>query len=114
VPDSINHEDNTCAVTIQPAFSSQQNLDVNQDDGFGGEIVEEEREVDFFYQPGVAQYPGFQDFCDRNPSHPICENTEVGEPVELTDEQFEKIRLINYYVNSEFEYENDQSGYGVG
>jgi predicted transglutaminase-like cysteine proteinase len=114
VSGSINYDDNTCAITIQPAFSSQQNLDVNQGDGFGGEIVEEELEVDYFYQPSVAEYPAFQDFCERNPSHPICENAEVGTPVQLTDEQFEQIRQIQYFVNNAFEPESDLSGYGIG
>jgi len=87
VPGSINHDDDTCAVTIQPASSSQQGLDVNQGDGFGAEIIEEEREVSYFYQPSVPAYPGFQDFCARNPGNPICSNTEIGEPIELTNDQ---------------------------
>ena len=59
-------------------------------------------------------YPGFQDFAERYPSHPIITNTEVGTPVELTQEQFDSIFIINFAVNSLFKEKSDISGYGVG
>jgi predicted transglutaminase-like cysteine proteinase len=115
VPESIDYDDNTCAVTIQPAFSSQQGLDVNEGDGFGAEIVEEEREIAYFKQSSApVDMSGFQDFCDRNPEHPICTNDEIGTPIELSDGQYNELRLLNYDINKSFKYESDQSGYDVG
>ncbi len=104
---SINTKNDTCSVVIQPTLSSQQLLSVNQGDDFeAGEAS--------VYQPSVALYPGFVDFCERNPGNPICSNTEVGLPVELSDDQYRKIREINNYVNTAFKYESDASGYGIG
>jgi predicted transglutaminase-like cysteine proteinase len=114
VPNSIDYANNTCAVTIQPASSSQQGLDINQGDGFGAEIIEEEREISYFYQPDVAAYPGFEDFCARNPDNPICSNTEIGTPIELSNDQYDAISEINWVINNAFAYESDQSGFSVG
>jgi predicted transglutaminase-like cysteine proteinase len=114
VPGSINYDDNTCAVTIQPAFSSQQNLDVNEGDGFGGAIVDEEIELEYFKQDAATANPGFLDFCERNPGHPICNVSELAPPVEISDEQWQALSDINVAVDYFYSYENDQSGYEVG
>jgi len=104
---SINDEDDTCSIVIQPTVSSQQNLSVNQGDGF-------DPKEGAIYQPSVALYPGFIDFCERNPGNPICSNREVGKPIQLSASDYAKISEINSYVNTAFEYESDASGYGIG
>ncbi len=71
VPDSIDYDNDTCAVTVEPAYSSQQNIDVNQGDGFGTEVIDVEKEIEYFRQDAAFAHSGFTDFCSRNPSNPI-------------------------------------------
>ena len=56
VNDSIDFDADTCSVCLDPTYSSQQNLDVNQAQGFSS----------------CDQTPpsGFNQFCSDNPSHP--------------------------------------------
>ena len=56
VADSIDFGANTCSVCLDPAYSSQQNLDINQNQGFS--LCE------------VAPPSGFTQFCVGNPTHP--------------------------------------------
>lgn len=56
VADSIDFEANTCDICLDPAYSSQQNLDVNQSQNFS-----------------VCEYSvpsQFTNFCSRYPTHP--------------------------------------------
>lgn len=56
VADSINFEMNTCDICLDPAYSSQLNLDINQGQDFS---------------ECTADAPsGFDSFCIANPAHP--------------------------------------------
>jgi hypothetical protein len=57
IADSINFSENTCSVCLDPTYSSRQNLDVNQDQGFN----------DCVENPPPS---GFTQFCVDNPTHP--------------------------------------------
>ena len=64
VTDSIDFDNDTCAVCLDPEYSSQQNLGVNQGDTFSdcdGDIP-----------------TGFTQFCNDNPAHPTCVNSVEG------------------------------------
>jgi hypothetical protein len=56
VADSIDFDNDTCDVCLDPSYSSQQNLDVNQDQGFS--------------ECETTIQSGFSAFCDSNPAHP--------------------------------------------
>jgi len=56
VADSLNFGENTCSVCLDPAYSSQQNLDVNQNQDFSG--------------CETLSPAGFEQFCINNPAHP--------------------------------------------
>ena len=56
VVDSIDFDNDTCDVCLSPAYSSQLNLDVNQNQGFSD--CEDSVPV------------GFNQFCADNPTHP--------------------------------------------
>lgn len=56
VADSIDFDADTCDVCLDPAYSSQQNLDINQDQGFS--------------TCEVTPPAGFSQFCIDNPTHP--------------------------------------------
>jgi hypothetical protein len=56
VADSIDFDANTCDVCLDPSYSSQQNLDVNQSQGFS--------------ECSYTVLPQFTDFCSRYPAHP--------------------------------------------
>jgi predicted transglutaminase-like cysteine proteinase len=99
VAGSINTGAHTCDVCIGGAFSSQQNLNVNQDVAIQGCPANEES--------------GFADFCSRNPSHPTCTNTTEPSPLNAGETLFAKIKEINLDVNSSHEYQSDSSGWRV-
>ena len=56
VADSIDFVANTCDVCLDPAYSSQQNLDINQNQGFS--------------ECASTPPSGFTQFCVDNPAHP--------------------------------------------
>jgi len=56
VADSLDFENETCSVCLDPAYSSQQNLDINQNQGYS--------------QCEVTGPSGFTQFCNDNPGHP--------------------------------------------
>jgi len=56
VADSIDFDADTCDVCLDPAYSSQQNLDVNQNQGFS--------------ECTATPPSGFSQFCVSNPTHP--------------------------------------------
>jgi len=56
VADSIDFDADTCDVCLDPAYSSQQNIDVNQDQGFS--------------ECETPPPSGFTQFCVDNPTHP--------------------------------------------
>lgn len=100
VADSIDFDSDTCSVCLDPEYSSQQNLVVNQGNTFSeceGEIPQ-----------------GFTDFCTDNPTHPTCINTQEGGGVHLSESDYELVRSTNESVNQDHEYQTDQSGYGIG
>lgn len=97
---SIDFQNDTCSVCISAAFSSQQNLNVNEDSAIEGCPDAE---------PG-----GFAQFCSDNPSHPICTNTEYPTPLNVGNTLWEKIKDINLDVNSSHGYKADSSGWREG
>lgn len=56
ITDSLDFGANTCSICLDPTYSSRQNLDVNQNQGFS--LCEN------------ATPSGFQQFCIDNPAHP--------------------------------------------
>jgi predicted transglutaminase-like cysteine proteinase len=100
VVDSIDFQANTCSVCLDPEYSSQQNLGVNQGDTFS--------------ECTGLRPSGFDQFCTDNPTHPTCINTEEGGGYWITDEMLVAIKEINESVNFDHEYETDKSGYGIG
>jgi hypothetical protein len=56
IADSIDFDNDTCDVCLDPAYSTQRNLAVNQNQGFS--------ECD------VSPPSGFTQFCTDNPTHP--------------------------------------------
>jgi len=100
VADSIDFDADTCDVCLDPAYSSQQNLDINQNQGFSE----------------CESYPpsGFGQFCTDNPAHPTCTNTDAPGGLHISDAQYETIKNINAAVNAAHDYQTDKSGYGVG
>jgi len=56
VVDSINFSAHTCDICLDPAYSSQQNMDVNRSQDFS--------DCDF------ESWPQMTDFCSRYPAHP--------------------------------------------
>ena len=100
VADSIDFDADTCDVCLDPAYSSQQNLDINQNQGFS--------------ECPSDTLAGFGQFCVDNPTHPTCINTEAPAGLHISAAQYETIKNINAAVNTAHDYETDQSGYGVG
>lgn len=100
VTDSIDFGANTCSVSLDPEYSSQQNLGVNQGDTFS---------------ECTGSLPaGFNQFCIDNPTHPTCINTEEGGGYWVSESMLATIKSINESVNLDHEYQTDKSGYGVG
>lgn len=99
VADSIDFDNDTCTVCLDPSYSSQQNLDVNQDQGFS--------------ECAADPHSGFTDFCSRNPTHPTCTNTEAPAELYVSDTDYATIQAAQEKVNSEHEYETDKSGFGI-
>jgi len=56
IADSIDFDADTCDVCLDPAYSSQQNLDINQNQGFS--------------ECSATPPSGFTQFCVDNPAHP--------------------------------------------
>lgn len=56
IADSIDYDANTCDVCLYPAYSSQQNLDINRNQGFS--------------ECSASAPSGFTQFCADNPTHP--------------------------------------------
>jgi predicted transglutaminase-like cysteine proteinase len=105
---SIDHASSTCQVSILPAASSEQNLNVNQGAGtvLGGSTT--------YYQTSGYQDPGWDDFKLRYPSHPLVTNTEQPEKLPSSPEIYAQIKAINREVNESHTYETDASYRKVG
>jgi hypothetical protein len=56
-PDSLDFDNGLCSICLDPAYSSQMNLDINQGQGFSENCE----------YPALA---AFQRFCADNPAHP--------------------------------------------
>jgi predicted transglutaminase-like cysteine proteinase len=97
---NINYANNKCDVCIDAEFSSQLNINVNQE----GDWSDCE----------AAAHSGYVQFCSNNPTHPICTNSTIGNSLFVTSAMFNELNSINNQVNSAHEYQNDQSGYNIG
>lgn len=101
--------------------SRVKNFNVNYGDTLGREEIELIRdgvaEVDygseFFIQNSASAHPGFIDFVERYPTHPISDVSQLLPPVYLTDEKYIQIKRICRKIDYFFRYESDQSGYEV-
>jgi predicted transglutaminase-like cysteine proteinase len=100
--ESVDYSADTATVCLDPAFSSQQYLSAV--DGFDDEGCSAANPV----ESQIA------DFCSRNPGHPLCTNTEAGEPINLSEAQLAQLQLVNQQVNQEFGRAQDPSGYKLG
>ena len=96
INDSIDYEADTCDICLEPEYSSQQNLPVNQ-----GIEATDCKDV---------YYPQMADFCSRHPTHPTCTNTQPASPMFISDFQLSSIIQTQQKVNSEHEYASDKSG----
>lgn len=102
-------------------YSKTKNYNVNFGDTLGEEEVEFIRNGvavkgyarEFFIQNSSLVHPGFLDFVERNPDHPISKVQYTADPVVITDEQFIQIRRICSSVDA-MSYLSDQSGYDIG
>jgi predicted transglutaminase-like cysteine proteinase len=100
VTGSIDHDLHTCSVCLDPVFSSQDNLNINQGADWGD-------------CPGVIP-SGWSQFCADNPSHPACVNTIENDPLYITPGILDIIRATQALVNSEHPYLSDKSGKEIG
>lgn len=100
INDSMDYENDKCDVCLDPAYSSQLNLGLNQN----AELAN----CDTF------QFWQMNQFCADNPDHPTCTNTDPGSAIFISDDQFAEIETVNSKVNSEHNYKADQSGYRQG
>lgn len=105
---AIDHGTGTCQLSIIPAFSSQQGLNVNQESGtvLGG--------TETHYQKTGIPDPSWDDFKTRYPSHPLVTNTADPIPLASNDELIDQIWAIDIDVNSKHIYETDASYREVG
>lgn len=143
---SIDYENNTCAVAIQPTFSLMnyyvnkpatgggdapaasgirsariKNYNVNLGDTLGQDQIEvilqgisnEAPAREFFIQGAALAHPGFIDFVERNPTHPISTVTGLNQPIWMTDEQYIALERICRFFDYSYRYESDRSGYKV-
>ncbi|HUT44284.1 MAG TPA: hypothetical protein VMW95_08085, partial [Desulfobacterales bacterium] len=143
---TIDYENNTCAVAVQPTFSLMnyyvnksatgggdpaagsgirssrvKNYGVNYGDTLGTEeiillrrgILEKAAAQEFFIQNTATAHPGFVDFCERNPGHPIANVGKLNPPIYITDEQYIQVRRICLYIDAFYGYLSDKSGYKV-
>lgn len=100
VADSIDFNADTCDVCLDSETSSQLNLVINQDAGFGG--------------CETATHSGFTDFCTDNPAHPLCTNTDDPDAPYISDSQFDELVTVNSEVNSSHPYLSDVAGWQTG
>lgn len=100
VADSIDYDANTCDVCLDPETSSQLNLVINQDAGFGG--------------CETTTHSGFTDFCTDNPAHPLCTNTDDPDALYISDSQFDELVTVNSEVNASHPYLSDVAGWQTG
>lgn len=64
---SIDYEMSTCDIIIDPSFSTQKSINVNQGTVFIDYMDEEDYEYKIY--PAVSP-EGFRTFCENNPTHP--------------------------------------------
>lgn len=94
---SVDAEKDTCSVCILQARSSAQGLNINQ---AGTEYSLE-------YTAGL---PGWDDFKERNPSHPLVLN--ISETVlPMTEALMADLRSVNDDVNENYQYQLDNEQY---
>lgn len=102
VSDSIDYGAHTCAVCLDPAFSSQQYLPAVDGLAIGD------------CESGIPYSSQIADFCSKYPDHPFATNTDEGSEINITDGQFEQLKTVNEFVNQNYGRENDQSGFTIG
>jgi predicted transglutaminase-like cysteine proteinase len=143
---SIDYENNTCAVAVQPTFSLMnyyvnkpatgggvpaaasgvrstrvKNYNVNLGDTLGTQEIEvliqgiatTAKAREFFIQTSAMAHPGFIDFVERNPTHPISTVGKLNPPIWISDDQFIKLARICRNIDYFYRYESDPSGYDV-
>ena len=102
VTGSIDRDAHTCSVCLDAAYSTQQALPA----------------IDGLAVSDCSATSTFQtqvdDFCSRNPGHPLCSNTEIGEEFNLSDGQLAQLREVNAYVNANYGRQGDKSGFRMG
>lgn len=105
---SLDQATNTCQVSILPAQSSQQNLNVNQEGGtiLGGSETH--------YQETAVGHPGWTKFKIDYPSHPLVTNTEQPQKLASNDALIDQIWAIHIDVRSKHLYESDASYRAIG
>ena len=104
----IDYQNDTCAIKLLPASSSQQNLNVNQ--GQGAALGQSGYE----YEISTAIEPGWEQFKSDNPSHPLVTNSAQPEALPSNDALIKQIRAIDLDVNSKHIYATDASYRGIG
>jgi hypothetical protein len=77
-------------------------------------VLEAGYSSEFFIQNAAMSHPGFVDFIDRNPTHPISQVTELAPPIYMTDEMYIQVDRICRAFDFWYRYESDQSGYEIG
>lgn len=100
IADSLNFVANTCSVCLDTTFSSQQNLNINQDSQFG--------------DCEVSPPQGWTNFAADYSSHPFVTNTEQNNPLYVTAAVLDLLQTVQADVNNSHEYESDASGWGIG
>jgi predicted transglutaminase-like cysteine proteinase len=101
--------------------SRVKNYNVNYGDVLGtDEIImlrdgfyEQDAARKYFIQNSASAHPGFIDFVERNPTHPISTVTQLASPRWMTDEEYINIERICRWFDYFYKYESDRSGYKI-
>jgi predicted transglutaminase-like cysteine proteinase len=99
------------------------NYNVNRGDILGQDQIDivlngieqkNKKTIDVFIQNEAMAHPGFINFVERYPDHPISKVGRLNDPIYITDEQFVQVARICRYVDYWFwPYKSDRSGYGI-
>jgi len=76
-------------------------------------ILEKNYAHAFYVQNAAMAHPGFIDFIERNPTHPISQVTRLETPIYMTEETYIQLARICRHFDYFFRYESDQSGYEI-
>ena len=98
---TIDRDAHTCSVCLLPAYSTQGSLPVNVSPALFDPCL-------------MGAYDGWLDFADRYPDHPLVTNTDYSEEFEISDGQLAQLNSENVYVNSNYRYQSDKSGFRIG